>query len=691
MLKAALLLVPAAALTDESLFELFKSDYVKSYNSTEAEAERCTIFSANLRKTEALNAQRVDEDDAEFGVTQFMDLTEAEFKAQYLNYVPSEQVLAEDVYAAPEGFAAPGSLDWRTKQSGVVSDVKDQGQCGSCWAFSATEQIESEWVLAGNDPLVFAPQQIVSCDKVDQGCNGGNTETAYAYVEKAGGMALESAYPYKSGTSGNTGRCKVRDRRRRVESFSYVVPECKKGKCNDQDEDKMAAALASHGPASICVVGYTGYTGDAKACGKGLRTSSSSRASHRTARRTHSIMASAWGTLKLCTPNPVFGLAPYEEYEVASTYELTEPVHLIGRQAHATKPSLVLPFSVISGQHCLISLHKENGTVTKVLQDGDVVTVFEKKDATNPAGPKIDYVFHRAGEPRPSSPLEKQNGELAAELAARKEAERLHGELHELGKREQSAVDEAARLREAGGGGARRSQAAGEARADAAELAVAAAAKRAEDAEARASAGAESLEAAERRAERAEEMKASAEAECEKACVEAREARDALKEQQRAREAAEHSARESDAVAASASAMRATAEHARAFLEARVKAARDAARTDAANEADGGGAERRRRRRQARGGDARDAANAACDAARRSADDLAFELQRSRRLGETLRHDAGRQKGVADAVRDLCGNQIFNPTSMCAYATVSTQGFLLCFENSMRAIDSSKN
>ena len=171
-------------------------------------------------------------------------------------------------------------------------------------------------------------------------------------------------------------------------------------------------------------------------------------------------MASAWGTLKLCTPNPVFGLAPYEEYEVASTYELTEPVHLIGRQAHATKPSLVLPFSVISGQHCLISLHKENGTVvladkssngtavngshvgkgqTKVLQDGDVVTVFEKKDATNPAGPKIDYVFHRAQASRGPlvAALEKQNGELAAELAdARKEAERLHGELHELGKRE---------------------------------------------------------------------------------------------------------------------------------------------------------------------------------------------------------------------------------------------------------------
>lgn len=266
-------------------------------------------------------------------------------------------------------------------------------------------------------------------------------------------------------------------------------------------------------------------------------------------------MASAWGTLKLCTPNPVFGLAPYEEYEVASTYELTEPVHLIGRQAHATKPSLVLPFSVISGQHCLISLHKENGTVvladkssngtavngshvgkgqTKVLQDGDVVTVFEKKDATNPAGPKIDYVFHRAQASRGPlvAALEKQNGELAAELAdARKEAERLHGELHELGKREQSAVDEAARLREAGGGGdarAEEAEAAGEklrARADAAELAVAAAAKRAEDAEARADASDALLADAEAREG---SSKAALEASLQEALAKRKEADDAL-------------------------------------------------------------------------------------------------------------------------------------------------------------------
>lgn len=303
-LAAALLLaVPAAALSDESLFELFKADFLKTYNSTVEEGERFQIFQGNLRKAEALNGERVDEDDATFGVTQFMDMSEDEFRTQYLNFVPSEQVLGVEVYEAPAAFAAPSNLDWRTKQEGVVSAVKDQGQCGSCWAFSATEQIESEYVLAGNEPKIFAPQQIVSCDKVDQGCNGGNTETAYAYVEKAGGMALESAYPYKSGKLGVTGKCKKFETEGGdVKSFSYVVPECKKGACNDQDEDAMATAVASHGPASICVnagawqlytkgvmtslqcgshsatsldhcvqvVGYTGYTGDAKKCGKGL-------------------------------------------------------------------------------------------------------------------------------------------------------------------------------------------------------------------------------------------------------------------------------------------------------------------------------------------------------------------------------------------------------------------------------------
>ena len=128
-------------------------------------------------------------------------------------------------------------------------------------------------------------------------------------------------------------------------------------------------------------------------------------------------MAVPWAYLKLRTPNPVVGLMPYDELEIPDTYELKEGTHLVGRVSHNSKPTLELPFSVISGQHCVIALNKENGTCVltdkssngthvngvhvgksqaRVLNDGDVVTVFEKKDATKPDGPKIEYVFHRA-------------------------------------------------------------------------------------------------------------------------------------------------------------------------------------------------------------------------------------------------------------------------------------------------------
>jgi cathepsin F len=83
-----------------------------------------------------------------------------------------------------------------------------QGSCGSCWAFSATEQIETDYALATKQLLKLSPQQITSCDKTSDGCSGGQTEGAFDYVRKAGGIELESDYPYTSG-GGRTGTCRA--------------------------------------------------------------------------------------------------------------------------------------------------------------------------------------------------------------------------------------------------------------------------------------------------------------------------------------------------------------------------------------------------------------------------------------------------------------------------------------------------
>jgi len=96
----------------------------------------------------------------------------------------------------------PTSVDWRSK--GVVTPVKNQGGCGSCWAFASTETIEAYAALSVNPPtqVILSPQQLVSCAPNPQhcggtgGCEGSIAELAFDYVAKVGGMTTERAYPY---------------------------------------------------------------------------------------------------------------------------------------------------------------------------------------------------------------------------------------------------------------------------------------------------------------------------------------------------------------------------------------------------------------------------------------------------------------------------------------------------------------
>jgi C1A family cysteine protease len=152
--------------------------------------------------------------------------------------------------------AAPAKLDW-TETAGAVSAVKDQGQCGSCWAFSATEGVESGvFMTDGKAPPALSPQQITSCDTVDGGCNGGDLPSAWDYVETAGGLDTNSDYPYTSAT-GNSGTCKSHTNVVSVTDYKYAVPPCNGGSCSSQDEDGLKAALNSFGPLSVCVNAQT--------------------------------------------------------------------------------------------------------------------------------------------------------------------------------------------------------------------------------------------------------------------------------------------------------------------------------------------------------------------------------------------------------------------------------------------------
>lgn len=140
----------------------------------------------------------------------------------------------------------------------------DQGQCGSCWTFSVTENIESQVYLAGKSPngklTTLSEQQIVDCDKgtpiwPDDGCNGGFTQGAFDYVIRTGGLEKEDSYPYTSGDSGSAGNCQFDSSKivSKIDGWQYAVPVCNDS-CDHQNATLLMQQLVSIGPLSICVV-----------------------------------------------------------------------------------------------------------------------------------------------------------------------------------------------------------------------------------------------------------------------------------------------------------------------------------------------------------------------------------------------------------------------------------------------------
>lgn len=217
------------------LFDEFIQHYKKGYLSDKQEYKRrFKIFQDNLVK--ARKIKKMDKGDAQYGVTQFMDLTEEEFKKYYRMPgwgKPSYEMKQAEI---PEG-AAPASFDWREK--GVVTPVKNQGMCGSCWAFSTTGNIEGQWAIKKKKLVSLSEQELVDCDKVDQGCNGGLPSNAYKQIMKIGGLESEKDYPYE----GVNDKCKFKKGEADVFINGSVAIS--------SDETKMAAWLATNGPISI--------------------------------------------------------------------------------------------------------------------------------------------------------------------------------------------------------------------------------------------------------------------------------------------------------------------------------------------------------------------------------------------------------------------------------------------------------
>nr|DBA29038.1 TPA: hypothetical protein GDO54_009308 [Pyxicephalus adspersus] len=165
--------------------------------------DRYRVFLENLERHKYLNGFVRGAGDAFYGINQFSDLSAEEFSHIYLksypamkeNYiVPNETFLQED--------ALPLRFDWRDKN--FVTTVKNQMDCGACWAFSIVDTVESAYAIKGHPLTELSVQQVIDCSYMDNGCNGGSTASALRWLlQSQTKLVRSSVYPYKS----HTGSC----------------------------------------------------------------------------------------------------------------------------------------------------------------------------------------------------------------------------------------------------------------------------------------------------------------------------------------------------------------------------------------------------------------------------------------------------------------------------------------------------
>ncbi|XP_053305564.1 cathepsin F [Spea bombifrons] len=220
-----------------TLFKDFMITYNKNYADHEEATRRLQIFSQNRKKAQKI--QEMDQGTAEYGITKFSDLTEEEFRTFYLNPLLSTQPQRPMRKAVIPSDPPPAQWDWR--DNGAVTEVKNQGMCGSCWAFSVTGNIEGQWFLKKGKLVSLSEQELVDCDGVDHACGGGLPSSAYEAIENLGGLETEQDYSYqghKESCSFSTGK---------VSAYINSSVEI------SNDETQIAAWLAKNGPISIAL------------------------------------------------------------------------------------------------------------------------------------------------------------------------------------------------------------------------------------------------------------------------------------------------------------------------------------------------------------------------------------------------------------------------------------------------------
>ncbi|RZC33185.1 Peptidase C1 and/or Inhibitor I29 domain containing protein [Asbolus verrucosus] len=239
----------AASLSEE--WKSFKGNYQKNYSNAEEESFRKQLFQKKLQQFEEHNERfRHGLETYEIGINQFTDMTDEEMRPYIHGLIqpskvskPLIEISSNASLGLDENVVIPSSFDWRDQ--GAVTPVKDQGKCGSCWAFSVTGAIESQVKIAEgpNYNVSLSEQQLVDCVATNGGCRGGWMTNAFAYVASSDGIYSEDDYPYQ----GEVGTC--------MYNIIGEPAACIQGyaELSKPDEGLLVEIVATKGPVSVAI------------------------------------------------------------------------------------------------------------------------------------------------------------------------------------------------------------------------------------------------------------------------------------------------------------------------------------------------------------------------------------------------------------------------------------------------------
>lgn len=244
VLAALVTIASAASVFDQTLdthWANYKTVHAKSYGKQEF--MRRSIWERNVRFVNQHNAE------AEMGkhtytveINKFADLTSEQFRAMYNRFNGTTMKSNAGSVFKSSGVKGPDAVDWRDQ--GYVTPVKDQGQCGSCWAFSTVAGLEGQHFKATQKLVSLSEQNLVDCSTKEgnQGCNGGLMDQGFTYIKNNGGIDTEDSYPY----TGKDDKCAFDKANIGATLTGFVDVKSK-------SEADLIEALATIGPISVAI------------------------------------------------------------------------------------------------------------------------------------------------------------------------------------------------------------------------------------------------------------------------------------------------------------------------------------------------------------------------------------------------------------------------------------------------------